>query len=291
MWTRSLLKSNAKQALQERYWRSVGLCLLLSLLGIGYSFPRLTAQYRVTSSQLNGMMGGPVWQGNAGGGYTSGNEEYLLQALAPFAGVVIIVMLIAAAISLCWAAFLINPLTVGRNRYFMESRQSATPFSTVTSIFRTPYLNVVKVMLLTNLKIALGSLLIIPGIYWSYCYMQVGYLMAENPYLTTCRAMELSKQMMDGEKWNTFVLQLSFIGWYLLCSITFGIGFIFLEPYVQATFAELYAALRAKRLPTDTPMSMNWALRAPLIINNKTIKNKSGLWIISTARICLLVQF
>lgn len=35
MWTRSLLKSNAKQALQERYWRSVGLCLLLSLLGIG----------------------------------------------------------------------------------------------------------------------------------------------------------------------------------------------------------------------------------------------------------------
>ena len=114
--------------------------------------------------------------------------------------------------------------------------------------------------------------------------MQVGYLMAENPYLTTCRAMELSKQMMDGEKWNTFVLQLSFIGWYLLCSITFGIGFIFLEPYVQATFAELYAALRAKRLPTDTPMSMNWALRAPLIINNKTIKNKSGLWIVSTAR-------
>lgn len=211
-------------------------------------FPPLTAQYRVTSSQLNGMMSGPAWQGNAGGGYTSGNEEYLLQALAPFAGVVIIVMLIAAAISLCWAAFLINPLTVGRNRYFMESRQSATPFSTVTSIFRTPYLNVVKVMLLTNLKIALGSLLIIPGIYWSYCYMQVGYLMAENPYLTTGRAMELSKQMMDGEKWNTFVLQLSFIGWYLLCSITFGIGFIFLEPYVQATFAELYAALRAKAL-------------------------------------------
>ena len=59
---------------------------------------------------------------------------------------------------------------------------------------------------------------------------------------------EFFKQMMDGEKWNTFVLQLSFIGWYLLCSVTFGIGFIFLEPYVQATFAELYAALRAKAL-------------------------------------------
>ena len=190
----------------------------------------------------------PGVAGQRGGWIHSRKGEFFFAAIGPFAGVVIIVMLIAAAIGLCWAAFLINPLTVGRNRYFMESRQSATPFSTVTSIFRTPYLNVVKVMLLTNLKIALGSLLIIPGIYWSYCYMQVGYLMAENPYLTTCRAMELSKQMMDGEKWNTFVLQLSFIGWYLLCSITFGIGFIFLEPYVQATFAELYAALRAKAL-------------------------------------------
>ena len=81
-----LLKSNAKQALQERYWRSVGLCLLLSPVGHWLFFPRLTAQYRVTSSQLNSMMSGPVWQGNAGGGYTSGNEEYLLQALAPLPG-------------------------------------------------------------------------------------------------------------------------------------------------------------------------------------------------------------
>ena len=61
MWTRSLFEvQRPKQALQERYWRSVGLCLLLSLLGIGYSFPRLTAQYRVTSSQLNGMMSAGV---------------------------------------------------------------------------------------------------------------------------------------------------------------------------------------------------------------------------------------
>ena len=206
------------------HWVTAFCFLLAGISGLGFFFPSF--------NWLMDIFGTPQ----------------LARILHPFAGVVIIVMLIAAAISLCWAAFLINPLTVGRNRYFMESRQSATPFSTVTSIFRTPYLNVVKVMLLTNLKIALGSLLIIPGIYWSYCYMQVGYLMAENPYLTTCRAMELSKQMMDGEKWNTFVLQLSFIGWYLLCSITFGIGFIFLEPYVQATFAELYAALRAKAL-------------------------------------------
>ena len=157
----------------------------------------------------------------------------------------------------------LNGAVLGHDRdYMMEHFDRIIEFSELKDFVDVPVKNfssgmiarlgfsivVVKVILLTNLKIALGSLLIIPGIYWSYCYMQVGYLMAENPYLTTRRAMELSKQMMDGEKWNTFVLQLSFIGWYLLCSITFGIGFIFLEPYVQATFAELYAALRAKAL-------------------------------------------
>lgn len=248
MWTRSLLKSNAKQALQGRYWRSVGLCLLLSLLGIGYSIPRITAEYRAASSQLNDIMSDPVWQGNGGMEYPTQTPDTMFAFVGPFMGFAMIVVIMAVVIGLCWSAFLINPLVVGRNRYFMESRQSVTPFSTVVSVFRTPYLNMVKVMLLTSLKITLGYLLIIPGIYWSYCYAQVGYLMAENPYLSTRRAMELSKQMMNGEKWNMFVLQLSFIGWYLLCSLTFGLGIIFLEPYIQATFAELYAALRAKAL-------------------------------------------
>ncbi len=117
---------------------------------------------------------------------------------------------------------------------------------TVLTVFRRPYLNVVKVRFLVWLKITLGSLLVIPGIYWSYCYYMVPYLLAENPYMTTSRAMELSRQMMYGEKWHTFVLELSFLGWLFLCALTLGIGLVFLEPYYQATFAELYAALRAK---------------------------------------------
>lgn len=103
--------------------------------------------------------------------------------------------------------------------------------------------------LLTNLKVFLGFLLlIVPGIYWDYCYTLVPYLLAENPYMSATRAMELSNQMMDGEKWNYFVLQLSFLGWMILCAFTFGIGGFFLEPYIQATYAEFYAAMRSKAL-------------------------------------------
>ena len=74
------------------------------------------------------------------------------------------------------------------------------------------------------------------------------YLLAENPYMSATRAMELSKEMMEGEKWNFFILKLSFFGWLLLCMFTFGIGGFFLEPYMQATYAEFYAAMRSKAL-------------------------------------------
>lgn len=133
--------------------------------------------------------------------------------------------------------------------YFMENRQGGSPIDTIFTVFRRPYLNVVKVQFLTTLKILGGCLLlVIPGIYWSFCYVLVPYLLAENPYLTTRRAMELSQQMMDGEKWSYFVLRLSFFGWGLLCLLTFGIGNYFLAPYIQATMAEFYAAMRAKAL-------------------------------------------
>jgi len=124
-----------------------------------------------------------------------------------------------------------------------------TPVSTVVSAFRRPYGNPIVVQLLTDLKIALGFLLlIVPGIYWEYCYELVPYLLAENPYMSATRAMELSKEMMEGEKWNFFILKLSFFGWLLLCVFTFGIGGFFLEPYMQATYAEFYAAMRSKAL-------------------------------------------
>ena len=102
---------------------------------------------------------------------------------------------------------------------------------------------------LTTLKILGGCLLlIIPGIYWSYCYVLVPYLLAENPYLTTRRAMELSRQMMDGEKWSYFVLRLSFFGWGLLCLLTFASATTSWPPTSRPTMAEFYAAMRAKAL-------------------------------------------
>ena len=228
MWNRALLKQNAKDALRGRYWRSFLVCLVLAFLGVGST------------------------AGNAAGsGVRRDVQEYYnaygFNGLSDrVIGLISVTMLLVCLLALAWVFFVVNPLDVGRSRYFMENRSGATPYATVWSVFQGSYLNVVKVQALTALKIMLGSILIIPGIYWAYCYTLVPYLLAENPTLSAGRAMELSKNMMYGDKWNYFVLQTSFIGWALLAVLTFGIGGFFLQPSLQATYAEFYAAMRAK---------------------------------------------
>ena len=101
--------------------------------------------------------------------------------------------------------------------------------------------------LLMGFFVMLWSLLfIIPGIIKSYEYYMVPYILAENPNISSARAFELSKMMTNGEKLNIFVLELSFLGWQLLGILACCIGNYFVTPYLEASFAELYEAMRAK---------------------------------------------
>jgi len=83
-------------------------------------------------------------------------------------------------------------------------------------------------------------LLIIPGIIKSYSYSMAGFIMTENPEIDAKEAMEVSINMMKGNKWRLFCLQLSFIGWILLGVLTLGIGLLFVEPYMNAAYASFY---------------------------------------------------
>ena len=72
-----------------------------------------------------------------------------------------------------------------------------------------------------------------------------GYIMTENPEISAKEAMKISKQMMKGNKWKTFILDMSFFIWNLLSVLTFGIlGMLYVNPYNAATIAELYMTLR-----------------------------------------------
>ncbi len=89
-------------------------------------------------------------------------------------------------------------------------------------------------------------LLIIPGIIKAISYSQAFYILRDNPDISAMEAITESRRIMDGNKTDYFILGLSFIGWFILCSFTFGIGFLWLGPYVQTTFALFYEDIKGK---------------------------------------------
>ena len=90
-------------------------------------------------------------------------------------------------------------------------------------------------------------LLIIPGIVKQYEYMMVPFLLAEDPQIDRKEAFWKSREMMKGNKWAAFVLDLSFIGWSLLGIITLGLlNVFFTEPYQYLTQAQLYFRLKER---------------------------------------------
>jgi uncharacterized membrane protein len=87
-------------------------------------------------------------------------------------------------------------------------------------------------------------LLVIPGIVKFYSYAMTPYLRYENPMLSAETLICKSMKMMNGHKMKLFLLDLSFIGWLLLCILTLGIGFLWLIPYMQSARAAFYEDLR-----------------------------------------------
>lgn len=94
-------------------------------------------------------------------------------------------------------------------------------------------------------------LLIIPGIIKSLSYSMCFYVLAENPEIGVKEALNISKRITMGYKGRIFLLWLSFIGWAFLACLTLGIGFLWLIPYIEITFANLYKELKAEAVANN----------------------------------------
>ncbi|BDR61218.1 DUF975 family protein [Lactobacillus xylocopicola] len=90
-------------------------------------------------------------------------------------------------------------------------------------------------------------LLLIPGIVKSYSYALTPYIVndlvesGQEVHATT--GITASRRLMAGHKWELFKLDLSFIGWTIIALIPFGLGLIWLTPYIQTTRANFYRKL------------------------------------------------
>lgn len=89
-------------------------------------------------------------------------------------------------------------------------------------------------------------LLIVPGIIKSYSYALAPYIVNDlvksdrEDEVSWTSAISESKELMQGHKMELFMLNLSFIGWYLLIVITFGLAALWAAPYIQTTKANFY---------------------------------------------------
>lgn len=144
--------------------------------------------------------------------------------------------------------FLLMPIGLGFANAFrrlLVHKENRLLHNTVHIAFSN-YWHKVWGMLLMAIFTALWSLLfIIPGIVKAYAYSMTPYILEENPELSANEAIDRSRFMMRGHKFDLFWLQLSFIGWFFLCIFTGGIGFLWLQPYYSCAKAAFYEEVKA----------------------------------------------
>lgn len=235
MWSREILKNRAKAVLKVSYWKAFLVSLIIAIIG--------------------GSDHGSVTYNNNWGNHNSihGTNSFLGQSAERFLPLVLFGMAIVMIIilfALVFRIFLGYTLEVGGRRYFVQAAQNHISLNCIGYGFTEGnYLNIVKTMLWRGfLNFLWFLLLIIPGIVKAYAYRMVPYILADNPNIGYNRAVQLSLQMTEGEKMDMFVLDLSFIGWYILGTLLFLVGVIFVMPYENATKAELYLVLRETAL-------------------------------------------
>lgn len=228
MWTREQLKSNGKICFKRNYWPCVAVTVILAI--VTGSVSSIGSRFSININQ------GIEYSYNTGYSHYSSISPGAMLALS---GITLIIMLI----SIVFAIFVSNVFEVGGCSFFIKNRSQRAEIGDVLYGFKSGhYGNVVLAIFLRGLYISLWTLLfIVPGFIKSYEYLMVPYIMAENPAMDQKEAFAISKRMMNGQKWNTFVLDLSFLGWDLLSLFTCGILSIFyVAPYRRATYAELY---------------------------------------------------
>ena len=225
MWNRQQVKEQAKIIMKRNYWKMFVVTLLAGLL-TGEKTTIIERVQNFASTNIS-YDTSPI--------FYSSNFQYIFYSFIS----------IASILGILYTIFIGNVIVVGKSRYFIKNHDVNPELGEIFSGFKGNYLNVVKIMFLMNLKILLWLFLfIVPGFIKAYEYSMIPYLLAENPNLSASQAFSLSKQMTTGQKMDLFVLDLSFLGWYLLGFLCFGIGALFVKPYDVAAFTEVYLILK-----------------------------------------------
>ena len=220
--TSSELRAVARQNLEGTWGISVGVALVASLLGGSMAGAGSNVNFNVSEENIRNLP--PVF-------WT------VLLPLVSVAGLLSLVALIlGGTVELGYAKFLLK-----------QHDRKELQFSDLFSQFERFGTGFAQKFLRTLLIVLWSLLFIIPGIVKGLSYAMTPFILEEHPEMTASQAIKASMQLMDGHKMDLFILGLSFIGWSLLACLTMGIGFLFLNPYMNAAYAAFYRDISRKQ--------------------------------------------
>jgi uncharacterized membrane protein len=155
------------------------------------------------------------------------------------------IIIVFSSLLLIGPLILGGPLTLGFVGYYLKkSRGETVKLENLFDGFRQ-FGSSFLLWLLEGIFLALWTcLLIVPGIVKSLSYSMAFYILRDKPEIGAMEAITQSRKMMVGYKGKLFKLYLSFIGWYLLCCLSLGIGFLWLIPYISLSEANFYEELK-----------------------------------------------
>ena len=203
---RSKLKAAAKKSLRGHYGSAIGVLIVLAILT---GLPAVLLEFSIDSSSETQS----------------------------------IVSIIASLLSILISSL----LTLGGVSFFLKiARNKKVEFGELFSKTNL-WITCLVAMIMMSIFVSLWTLLlIIPGIIAAYRYRLTPYIIVDNPKIGGLEAITKSKEMMKGYKMDLFVLDLSFLGWMILAVFTFGLLYLWLAPYMNATYANFYDEVRSK---------------------------------------------
>ena len=247
MWSREGIKNLAKDFLRKHYWKAFLVCLITSIFIGGNGGSSSSSN---TNRNNNIPIENSIIREIGDNSFLESNNPIINSATRRFRSspLRLIAMGVFPIMFLVFTILLVTvgfAMEVGRARFFLRGFEDDVRVSNLVSTFNSrEYWKIVKTQFLRGFFNFLWYLLlIIPGIIKSYEYSMVPYILAEEPNLDSSEIITRSRDMTDGHKFDMFVLQLSFIGWNILGALLFGIGIIFVTPYKEATYAQLYNVL------------------------------------------------
>lgn len=264
MFDRAYVKGEAKKLLRKNFKIAILMCIIsFVLLGnIKYSYRfniKVDSSYKYTEDKKDNTFLKKGYIINLDGNaldknfIEKQNSHYANSSLISRLGngfllLFSVKILIILGILRLIISILMSPISLGQSRAFMDVYKTGEELDIrkLFSYFKGGnYWRIVANLVLKNLVISLFSLLlIVPGIYKNCQYYFVDYILSDDPSLSFSEAVDISKSMTDGIKWDIFIFDISFIGWVFVSVLTFGLGFFILYPYIEASVARLYLEVK-----------------------------------------------